>query len=76
MSSWLGRSSRAEAQAEVLLFAAFHFDPEAAKDIDELDPKKAGMQLLKLQWKHRPSDRRSEEEAIKQEVSGSWVNPM
>jgi adenine-specific DNA-methyltransferase len=34
---------------EVLLFAAFHFDPEAAKDIDELDPKKAGMQLLKLQ---------------------------
>jgi adenine-specific DNA-methyltransferase len=34
---------------KVLLFAAFHFDPEAAKDIDELDPKKAGMQLLKLQ---------------------------
>lgn len=34
---------------EVLLFAAFHFDPEAAKDIDELDPNKAGMQLLKLQ---------------------------
>ena len=34
---------------EVLLFAAFHFDPEAAKDIDELDPKKAGMQFLKLQ---------------------------
>jgi adenine-specific DNA-methyltransferase len=34
---------------EVLLFAAFHFDPEAAKDIDELDPQKAGMQLLKLQ---------------------------
>ena len=34
---------------EVLLFAAFHFDPEAAKDIDELDPQKAGMQFLKLQ---------------------------
>ena len=34
---------------EVLLFASFHFDPEAAKDIDELDPQKAGMQLLKLQ---------------------------
>jgi len=34
---------------EVLLFAAFHFDPEAARDIDELDPKKAGMQFLKLQ---------------------------
>lgn len=33
----------------ILLFAAFHFDPEAAKDIDELDPKKTGMQFLKLQ---------------------------
>ena len=34
---------------DILLFAAFHFDPEAAKDIDELDPKKTGMQFLKLQ---------------------------
>ena len=33
----------------ILLFAAFQFDPEAAKDIDELDPQKAGMQFLKLQ---------------------------
>lgn len=34
---------------DILLFAAFHFDPEAAKDIDELDPQKTGMQFLKLQ---------------------------
>ncbi len=34
---------------DILLFAAFHFDPEAAKDIDELDPKKTGIQFLKLQ---------------------------
>ena len=34
---------------EILIFAAFQFDPEAAKDIDELPPEKAGMQLLKVQ---------------------------
>ncbi|QDU39198.1 Modification methylase BamHI [Maioricimonas rarisocia] len=34
---------------DILLFAAFHFDPEAAKDIDELTPEKTGMQFLKLQ---------------------------
>ncbi len=34
---------------KILLFAAFQFDPEAAKDIDELTPEKAGMQLLKVQ---------------------------
>jgi adenine-specific DNA-methyltransferase len=34
---------------DVLLFAAFQFDPEAAKDIDELSPEKAGMLLLKSQ---------------------------
>lgn len=33
----------------LLLFAAFQFDPEAAKDIDEIDPKKTGMTLLKVQ---------------------------
>lgn len=33
----------------ILVFAAFQFDPEAAKDIDELDPQKAGMLLLKAQ---------------------------
>jgi len=27
---------------EILLFAAFHFDPEAAKDIDELTLEKTG----------------------------------
>jgi adenine-specific DNA-methyltransferase len=33
----------------LLVFAAFQFDPEAAKDIDELAPEKAGMTLLKVQ---------------------------
>jgi adenine-specific DNA-methyltransferase len=33
----------------ILLFAAFQFDPEAAKDIDELDPKKTGMTFLRVQ---------------------------
>lgn len=33
----------------LLVFAAFQFDPEAAKDIDELTPDKAGMTLLKVQ---------------------------
>jgi adenine-specific DNA-methyltransferase len=36
-------------QPEMLLFAAFHFDPEAGKDIDELDPKKTGMLFLRSQ---------------------------
>ena len=34
---------------DVLLFCAFQFDDEAAKDIDELTPEIAGMQLLKVQ---------------------------
>jgi len=34
---------------DILVFAAFQFDPEAAKDIDELDPALIGMQLLKVQ---------------------------
>jgi len=34
---------------ELLLFAAFQFDPEAAKDIDEMKSDQAGMQLLKAQ---------------------------
>ncbi len=33
----------------MLIFAAFQFDPEAAKDIDELSPEKTGMTLLKVQ---------------------------
>ena len=36
-------------QPDILLFCAFQFDEEAAKDIDELTPDKAGMQLLKAQ---------------------------
>lgn len=34
---------------DMLLFCAFQFDEEAAKDIDELTPTIAGMQLLKAQ---------------------------
>ena len=34
---------------DILVFAAFQFDPEAAKDIDDLDPDLIGMQLLKAQ---------------------------
>jgi adenine-specific DNA-methyltransferase len=34
---------------EILLFAAFHFDPEAAKDIDELTVEKTGLVFLKAQ---------------------------
>jgi adenine-specific DNA-methyltransferase len=33
----------------ILLFAAFQFDAEAAKDIDELSPEKTGMTFLKVQ---------------------------
>lgn len=33
----------------LLVFASFQFDPEAAKDIDETDPKQAGMTFLKVQ---------------------------
>ncbi|MEM4202889.1 MAG: site-specific DNA-methyltransferase [Candidatus Methanomethylicaceae archaeon] len=34
---------------KMLIFAAFQFDPEAAKDIDEMKPELAGMQFLKVQ---------------------------
>jgi len=34
---------------DILLFCAFQFDEEAAKDIDELTPDITGMQLLKIQ---------------------------
>lgn len=34
---------------DMLLFCAFQFDEEAAKDIDELTPSIAGMQMLKAQ---------------------------
>jgi adenine-specific DNA-methyltransferase len=34
---------------DMLLFCAFQFDEEAAKDIDELTPTIAGMQLIKAQ---------------------------
>ncbi len=34
---------------DILLFCAFQFDNEAAKDIDEMNPQTAGMQFLKAQ---------------------------
>ncbi len=34
---------------KLLIFAAFQFDPEAAKDVDEMKPELAGMQFLKVQ---------------------------
>jgi adenine-specific DNA-methyltransferase len=33
----------------LVVFAAFQFDPEAAKDIDQLGPEKTGMTFLKVQ---------------------------
>lgn len=36
-------------QPVLVVFAAYQFDPEAAKDIDETDPKLLGMQLVKVQ---------------------------
>jgi adenine-specific DNA-methyltransferase len=33
----------------MIIFASFQFDPEAAKDIDELTPEKTGMTFLKVQ---------------------------
>jgi adenine-specific DNA-methyltransferase len=42
-------ASSLQPKPALLVFAAFQFDPEAAKDIDELTPGKAGMTLLKVQ---------------------------
>ncbi|MBU0567557.1 site-specific DNA-methyltransferase, partial [bacterium] len=33
----------------MIIFAAFQFDPEAAKDIDEIDAQKVGLTFLKVQ---------------------------
>lgn len=40
---------RLSPRPSVLLFAAFEFDPEAAKDIDSMDQAKAGMTFLRAQ---------------------------
>ena len=45
-----------------ILFCAFTFDPEAAKDIDELNWP--GVTLSEGADEHRPSDRGSEEGAV------------
>ena len=49
---------------KIIVFAAFQFDPEAAKDIDET--QWPGVTLLKAQMKRRLADRRPEEKAGKQ----------
>ena len=41
--------SQGALKPDMLLFCAFQFDEEAAKDIDELTPAIAGMQLIKAQ---------------------------
>jgi adenine-specific DNA-methyltransferase len=38
-----------EPRPKLLVFAAFQFDPEAAKDIDQMKPELSGMQFLKVQ---------------------------
>ncbi len=53
----------------MILFAAFQFDPEAAKDIDETKPEKAGMVFLKVQMNTDIFDGRFEEEAIESNES-------
>jgi adenine-specific DNA-methyltransferase len=47
--AWEEARSLKDIRPTILVFAAFQFDPEAAKDIDETDPKKSGMIFLKAQ---------------------------
>ena len=42
-------ASKEKSEPDLLLFVAFAFDDEATKAIEESDPKKIGMQLLKVQ---------------------------
>ncbi|KAB2878978.1 site-specific DNA-methyltransferase [bacterium] len=42
-------ASTLKPKPDLVVFAAFQFDPEAAKDIDETDAQKAGMLFLKVQ---------------------------
>ncbi|HMD99195.1 MAG TPA: site-specific DNA-methyltransferase [Terriglobia bacterium] len=50
----------------MIAFAAFQFDPEAAKDIDELTPEKNRDDVSQGADEHRPLDRGPEEEAGEQ----------
>ena len=45
----MGGSQNADSEAGMVVFAAFEFDPEAAKDIDELTKEKTGMTFLTAQ---------------------------
>ena len=42
------QEARRYTKPNILLFCAFEFDPEAAKDIDDITPEQAGMQLLRV----------------------------
>jgi adenine-specific DNA-methyltransferase len=42
-------ASQLAPKPKLVVFAAFQFDPEAAKDIDEISPAKTGMTFLKVQ---------------------------
>jgi adenine-specific DNA-methyltransferase len=58
---------------KMIVFCAFAFDPEAAKDIDHLK----GITALEGADEHRPADRGPEEGSlVEPEPSGSWASPM
>jgi adenine-specific DNA-methyltransferase len=57
----------------ILAFAAFQFDAEAAKDIDELTREKTGMTFLKVQMNPICSPRTSRRSAPATSPSGSWT---
>jgi adenine-specific DNA-methyltransferase len=60
----------------MILFAAFQFDPEAAKDIGEMKPDKAGMVFLKVQMNTDllTEDLKKKRRATR--VSGWWASRM
>lgn len=49
MQEALSEAQQLHPRPEILLFAAFQFDPEAAKDIDEINPKLARLTPLRVQ---------------------------
>jgi adenine-specific DNA-methyltransferase len=52
----------------IILFATFHFDPEAAKDIDQLTPEKTAITFLKAQMNTDLLTEDFKEEAVEQRV--------
>ena len=51
---------------DLLVFAAFQFDPEAAKDIDEMDPALSGPAVSQGADERGPADRRPQAQAVQQ----------